>query len=150
VPVAAALAVVACAPPVPTREQVAAIQLAAASEMVDRIQSNPGSIEAVCLGYAGDWEDPGLPPMPEVSVSTAPDVHYMDGCLDVEGRLVAREGGGQAIAVSVGTPELTEERVAEVTVHTSTGSIDLAVYRCSMRDEQGTWRAERCEMGATT
>lgn len=146
----AALALLACAPPVPTRDQVAAIQLAAATEMVEDLTSNAGSIETVCLGYAGDWEDPGLPRLAATSTPRALDVFYMDGCVDVEGRLVARAGGGQAISVSIGAPDMTDGDEAEVTVYTSTGSIDLAVYHCAMRDFEGIWRAERCEMGATT
>lgn len=147
--VAAALALFACAP-VPTRDQVAAIQLAAATEMVEGITSNVGSIQTVCLGYAGDWEDPGLPRLAPTAAPGVLVVSYMDGCVDVEGRLVARAGGGQAISVSIGAPEITDGDEAEVTVHTSTGSIDLAVYHCAMRDFEGIWRAERCEMGATS
>jgi len=148
--VGAALALVACAPPVPTRDQVAAIQLAAATEMVERITSNPGSIQTVCLGYAGDWEDPGLPRLAAPPMPSTLDVSYMDGCVDFEGRLVARAGGGQAISVSIGAPEVTDGEEAEVIVHTSTGTIDLAVYHCAVRDLEGIWRAERCEMGATS
>jgi hypothetical protein len=135
---------------VPTRDQVAAIQLAAATEMVEGLASNAGSIETVCLGYAGDWEDPGLPRLAATSTPSALDVSYMDGCVDVEGRLVARAGGGQAISLSIGAPEMTDGDEADVTVYTSTGSIDLAVYHCAMRQVEGVWRAERCEMGATT
>jgi hypothetical protein len=145
------VALMACASGVPTRDDVAAIQLAAASEMVSGIFANPGSIEAVCVEYGGDWEDPGLPPLTAPDPATAyPDLSYMDGCVDIEGRLVAREGGGQAISVSVGAPELTGDEEAAVTVYTSTGSIDVAVYRCAVRDLGGSWRAERCEMGATS
>jgi hypothetical protein len=146
---AALVTILSCAAPVPTRDEVAAIQLAAATEMVRRISSNPASIGRVCLGYAGDWEDPGLP-RPGAGPTNALDVSYMDGCVDVDGRLVARDGGGQAISVTVGAPEPTGAEAAEVSVYTSTGSIDLAVYRCSVRERQGVWYAERCEMGATS
>ncbi|HUP51084.1 MAG TPA: hypothetical protein VM198_01310 [Longimicrobiales bacterium] len=141
----AVLGLGACAPPPdPTSEDVAAIQLAAATDIIEDIASNPGSIEAVCVGYEGDWEDPGLP-----EIGTAgPRLTYMDACMELDGRLVARDGGGQAISVSVGAPELTSDSRAEVGVYTSTGSVDLAVYSCSVRERDGAWASERCELEA--
>lgn len=66
----------------------------------------------------------------------------------IDGRLVARDGGAQAIAVSVGAPELTGGLRAEVSVSTSTGAVDLAVYSCSVRDRDAEWRSEGCELKA--
>jgi hypothetical protein len=140
------VSLVACIPPDFSPDDLAAMQLAAATDIVDDIASNPGSIELVCVGYEGDWEDPGLPGLGTRPVPLA----YMDGCTEVEGRLVERDGAGQAISVSVGAPEPIGAARAEVRVFTSTGAVDLAVYACSVREVAGGWRSEGCELRATS
>ena len=139
-------AAVACAPPDVDTDEAAAIQVAAAAEVVGDIARNPGPVVAVCVVYAGDWDDGGLPPAPSDSIG----VSYMDGCEEVGGRLVARQGGGQAISVSVGPPELTSGSTATVDVHTSTGSVDVEAYACTLRGGQTTWRADACKLQATS
>ncbi len=140
------LAAAACGTPEPSPETVAAIQLAAATDLVDDIAANPGPIQTICLGYAGDWEDPGLPTL----AVGGPELAYMDGCVEVEGSLRARAGGGQAVSVSVGEPELKRWERAEVIVLTSSGARDLAAYSCTVRERDGVWRSEGCELGAIT
>ncbi len=141
----AVLGLGACAPPPdPTSEDAAAIQLAAAIQITEYIASNPGSIEAVCVGYEGDWDDLGLPELRAVG----PRVTRMDACVEIAGRLVARDSGGQAISVTIDAPELASDSRAEVRVYTSTGSVDLAVYSCSVRERDGAWRSEPCELEA--
>jgi hypothetical protein len=123
--------------------QVAAIQVAAAAEVIEGLVENPGAIVAACVGYSGDWEDAGLPVVPgRIGVS------YMDGCEEVDGRLRARDGGGQAISVSVGSPEMTSESESTVRVFTSTGSIDMASYACTIRGKDAAWIADGCRLEA--
>jgi hypothetical protein len=136
--------IAACARADPTAADLAAMQLVAATHVIGDIASNPGSIEVVCVGFAGDWEDAGLPELGTERVRLA----YMGDCVEIDGRLVAKDGGAQAISVSLGVPELTGGLRAEVRVFTSTGAVDLAVYSCSVRAREATWRSEGSELEA--
>jgi hypothetical protein len=72
----------------------------------------------------------------------------MDGCAELDGRLVSAAGGGQAISVTVGAPEPTGALRTDVFVLTSTGAIDLAAYACTVRRREGAWRADECRLEA--
>ena len=142
----ATLALVACATPDPTPADLADIQLAAATAIAESIASNPGTLEAICVRYAGDQNPP---PLPSID-APAPALAGEDGCVERDGRLVSVDGGGQAISMSVGAPEPTRGSSAEVSVFTSTGLDDLAAYLCTIRMEEGAWRSLGCELGAVS
>ena len=142
--ITAALLLSVCATPEPAPADPAAVQLTAARDLVASIAANPGSIVVICVGYAGDWEQPGLPAID----APAPGLEGMDGCVEPDGRLVSVESGGQAISVSVGAPEPGDDLRAEVSVLTSTGEVDLAAYTCTVRYRGGAWRSEGCELDA--
>ena len=138
------LAIPACAAGDPPPADPAAVQLAAATDIVASIVANPGSIVVICVGYAGDWEQPALP---AIDVPTLA-LERPDGCVERDGRLVSAGSGAQAISVRVGAPEPRGGLRAEVSVLTSTGSIDLAAYMCTVRRREGAWRSEGCELEA--
>lgn len=143
------LLLVSCAGAPPTPAEARAQQRATAAWMVEEIASNPGPLEAVCVSRresggnevefeadAGTWPETGLAVRPS------------DGCHEVEGRLVERESGAQAISVFVDRPEVVGRGRVEVDVLTSTGSGDVAAYRCDLREDESTWTVHRCELEA--
>lgn len=138
------LALSACAPGGHPPVDPGAVQLAAATEIVASIAANPGSIVAICVGYAGEWVQPALPAID----APTPALEGMDACVERGVRLVSANDGGQAISVRVGAPEPRGDLRAEVPVLTSTGSIDLAAYTCTVRRREGTWRSEGCALEA--
>ena len=142
--IVATVALTACASPESTPADFAAMQLAAATEIVSTIASNPGPITLVCVGYAGGGARPALPSV----AAPSPAVAGMDGCVEREGRLVSADGGGQAISVTVGAPEPSGHLRGRVSVLTSTGAVDLAAYACSVRHRDGAWRTEGCALQA--
>ena len=133
-----------CSTPAGTPSDPAAIQLAAAAEVVGSIARNPGSVTTICVGYAGNWEPPRLPSLD----GPTPTLAAMDGCEERDGRLISRDAGGQAISVSVRAPEARGDLRAAVSVFTSTGSVDLAAYTCTVRHVDGAWRSQGCELDA--
>lgn len=138
------LLVSACAPPELSETDVAAIQLAVATEIVASIAANPGSIVTICVGYEGDGAAPDLP----ASGSSAPAVVGVDGCEEREGRLTTVNGQGQAISVRVRVPEPVGRLRANAQVFTSTGGGDLAAYTCETRQRDGAWRSDGCGLDA--
>lgn len=139
-----AFAVGACSAPELITGDVAAVQHAAATEIVASIVAHPGSIVVVCVGYEGGG---GRPELPSVG-GPAPLIAGADGCVEREGRLTPVDGSGQAVSVTVRTPEATGRSSAGVAVLTSTGGGDLAVYRCTIRNADGAWHPDGCELEA--
>ena len=141
----AALAASSCAPAPTADSELAAVQLAAATEVANGIARNPGPIRTICVAYSGDWADPALP-TGDGDVSFA----YAEGCEEIDGQLFAQAGASRAIWVGVGEPETSGGSGATVRVFTSTGVDDAASYLCTLRRTGSDWVAEGCEMGATS
>ena len=141
----AVLSVSSCAPPPTADSELAAAQLAAATEIANGIARNPGPLRTICVAYSGDWADPALP-----TGSGAVSFAYAEGCEEIDGQLFAQAGASRAIWLGVGEPELSGGSSAEVRVFTSTGVDDAASYLCTLRWTGSDWVVDSCEMGATS
>lgn len=143
----AGLAALACAGP-PSEVDLAAVQVAAATEVARGLARNPGPLETICVAYSGSWEDPPLPA--DVSgIAFA----YAEGCQEINGQLFARGSGlggadSRAIWLGVSEPEDVTAGDARVRVFTSTGLDDAASYACTVRRRGGSWTAEACSLEA--
>jgi hypothetical protein len=143
----AGLVALACSAP-PPEGDLAAAQVAAATEVARGIASNPGPLQTICVAYSGGWEDPPLP-SDVAGIAFA----YAEGCQEIDGQLFARGSGPggvdrRAIWLGVSEPEGVGAREARVRVFTSTGLDDAASYACTVRRRGGGWTAEGCSLEA--
>jgi len=138
----ASVAAVACAAPPDAHADRAAAQLAAATRLAVDVARNPGPLEAFCVAYSGDWEDPPLP-----TVGGSLTFAYADGCEEIDGQLFARGGSARAIWIGVAEPEGLGPAGGRVPVFTSTGLDDAASYLCELVKTGSTWIAESCRAG---
>jgi hypothetical protein len=126
------------------------LEVAALSEIVRRIVSNPGPIEAICINLTnGTARDSALPDLEADHSFGNVELLPADGCEEVEG-VLRKRGGGQAISVTTRTPKLDGGDRARVQVITSTGSRDVAAYRCTLRRSGNAWTLQQCKLEAVT
>ncbi len=142
-----ALVALACSAP-PAVEDMAAAQVAAATQVAEAIARNPGPLETICVAYSGGWEDPPLP-AGVAGIAFA----YADGCREIDGQLFAggsspEEAESRAIWLGVSEPEARGSNEATVRVFTSTGLDDAAAYACTVRRADSSWTAEGCDLEA--
>jgi hypothetical protein len=146
----AGIMVAACSNPAIRADEGYALELAAASALVEQILSRPGPIEAICIELASDAEGDSAV-MDLRAIHGAGDVELLaaDGC-EVVDYVLKRRGGGQAISVTARAPELDSRHRAQVRVFTSTGSRDFVAYRCTLRRGDDSWMLEQCDLEAIT
>jgi len=126
------------------------LEVAAVSEIVRLIVSNPSSIEAICINLTKGMErDSALPDLEADHGFRGVELLPPDGCEEVGG-VLRKRGGDQAISVTARAPEFDGANRARVQVLTSTGSRDLAAYGCTLRRSGSAWMVQQCELEAIT